>query len=77
MPTEVSKVQLQTDKPMLTLVSCVPVGTADKRLLVFAEQISPNPNTATAAEETSTATTSNNMPGNPSPTLLERLFGAN
>ena len=37
MPTEVSKVQINTDKPMLTLVSCVPLGTAEKRLLIFAE----------------------------------------
>ena len=39
MPNEVSRIQIQTDKPMLTLISCVPLGTAEKRLLVFAEQI--------------------------------------
>ena len=77
MPNEVSKVQIQTDKPMLTLISCVPLGTAEKRLLVFAEQISPNPSGAEAAETSDTATPeATNIPGQPSPTLLEKLFGA-
>ena len=78
MPTEVSKVQLTTDKPMLTLVSCVPLGTAEKRLLIFAEQISPDPNKATATTESSTSQPQNNksaIPGKPEPTLIERLFG--
>lgn len=76
LPTEVSKIQITTDKPMLTLISCVPLGTAQKRLLVFAEQVSPDPKGATAAADSSTAATSENIPGNPSPTLLERIFGA-
>jgi sortase family protein len=58
---------------MLTLVSCVPVGTADKRLLVYADQISPDPNTASAAAENNAT---GQIPGNPSPTVLERIFGA-
>ena len=77
MPNEVSKVQIQTDKPMLTLISCVPLGTAEKRLLVFAEQISPNPSGADTAETSDTSTPeATNIPGQPSPTLLEKLFGA-
>lgn len=72
-PNEVSKIQTGTQKPMLTLVSCVPVGTADKRLLVYADQISPDPNTASAAAEN---TATGQIPGNPSPTVLERIFGA-
>ena len=75
MPNEVSRVQIQTDKPMLTLISCVPLGTAEKRLLVFAEQISPDPSGATKSTEPVT-TQSGAIPGKPSPTLLERLFGA-
>lgn len=75
MPNEVSRVQIQTDKPMLTLISCVPLGTAEKRLLVFAEQISPDPSGATKSTEPVT-TQSAAIPGKPSPTLLERLFGA-
>lgn len=77
LPTEVSKIQLDTDKPMLTLISCVPLGTAQKRLLVFAEQISPSPSGAqAAAPEADTDTLKKNMPGQPSPTLIERIFGA-
>ncbi len=75
MPNEVSRVQIQTDKPILTLISCVPLGTAEKRLLVFAEQISPDPSGATKSAEPVT-TQSAAIPGKPSPTLLERLFGA-
>lgn len=75
MPNEVSRVQIQTDKPMLTLISCVPLGTAEKRLLVFAEQISPDPSGATKSTEP-VSTQSATIPGKPSPTLLERLFGA-
>ena len=80
MPTEVSKIQLQTDKPMLTLISCVPLGTAEKRLLVFAEQISPDPSDAsdskTDASSDSDSSASVSIPGQPAPTLLERLFGS-
>lgn len=72
-PNEVTKIQTGTQKPMLTLVSCVPVGTADKRLLVYADQISPDPNTASAAAENNAT---GQIPGNPSPTVLERIFGA-
>lgn len=80
LPTEVSKIQLETDKPMLTLISCVPLGTAQKRLLVFAEQISPDPNKAmaVAASESDPEETeaTSGIPGRPSPTLIERIFGA-
>ena len=77
LPHEVSKVQIATDKPMLTLVSCVPLGTAQKRLLVFAEQISPDPAQASAASaSTSTSNANAAIPGKPEPTLIERLFGA-
>lgn len=77
LPHEVAKIQLDTDKPMLTLISCVPLGTAQKRLLVFAEQISPNPQEAqAAAPENNAAPSAADIPGKPAPTLLERLFGA-
>ncbi len=78
MPNEVSKVQLNTNKPMLTLVSCVPLGTAEKRLLVFAEQINPDPNKATSTSESGSSQQQGNnsaIPGKPEPTILERLFG--
>lgn len=40
MPTEVSVLN-QTNFPTLTLITCYPVGTNEKRLIVEAEQISP------------------------------------
>ena len=42
---------VQTDKPLLTLVTCTPLGTSRYRLLVTAEQISPNYNNASEAEK--------------------------
>ncbi|MFY9228533.1 MAG: sortase [Candidatus Microsaccharimonas sp.] len=75
-PSEVSKLVYPTDKPMLTLITCTPVGTAINRLLVTAEQISPDPASAAAAPEGSgQAIKTPSLPGN-SPTLFERLFGA-
>lgn len=41
-PTEVSKLVYETDKPMLTLITCTPLGTSKYRLLITAEQISPS-----------------------------------
>ncbi len=73
-PTDVNKLVYQTDKPILTLLTCTPIGTAISRLLVTAEQISPDPNQSTAAPSSSNAADTA-MPGN-SPTLLERIFGA-
>ncbi len=74
-PTDVSSLVYQTAKPILTLVTCTPVGTAQSRLLIVAEQVNPDPNIATAAPVSDEGSTSS-IPGN-SPTLLERLFGAN
>lgn len=73
-PTEVSKLAYSTDKPLLTLITCTPVGTAAQRLLVTAEQISPNPSSASAKPADTTETTAAAIPGT-QPTLLERLFG--
>ena len=74
MPNQVNRVQIGTDKPMLTLITCVPLGTAEKRLLVFAEQVSPDP---TKAEKPASQENSENkevtLPRN-SLTFFERLF---
>lgn len=76
LPSEVSKLVYPTDKPVLTLITCTPLGTAEKRLLVTAEQISPDPSAAKAAPEGSGNSSSDAaMPGT-APTLIERLFGA-
>ncbi len=74
-PTEVSKLVYTTDKPVMTLITCTPLGTSLNRLLVTAEQVSPDPAKAASAPKDDSATNEATMPGS-SPTLLERLFGA-
>lgn len=77
-PSEVGKLVYPTDKPIMTLITCTPLGTSLNRLLVTAEQISPSPSAATSAPAGSGEVADDAdsaMPGN-SPTLLERLFGA-
>ncbi|MBI3889667.1 sortase, partial [Candidatus Saccharibacteria bacterium] len=71
-PSEVSKLTYPTDKPMLTLITCWPLGTANKRILISAEQVSPDP--AKAAPSAAAGSGDASMPGN-SATALERLFG--
>lgn len=74
-PSEVGKLIYPTDKPLMTLVTCVPVGTAANRLLVTAEQTSPDPSTAIAAPTPPPVSQQTaNIPGT-SPTIFERLFG--
>lgn len=75
-PTDVSKLVYTTTKPILTLVTCTPIGTAKYRLLVTAEQISPDPNEATVIPtptSSSKSSATKSMPGN-TRTLIEWLF---
>lgn len=76
LPSEVSKLVYETDKPVLTLITCTPLGTALKRLLVTAEQVNPSPATAAAPTDTTSGTSAPEMAGT-APTIFERLFGAN
>lgn len=76
-PNEINKLIYPTDKPVITLITCTPIGTTLNRLLVTAEQVSPSPQSATPAPTQtapSPANPSSSMPGN-SPTLMQRLFG--
>lgn len=74
-PTDVQALIYDTDKPVMTLITCTPLGTSLNRLLVTAEQISPDPKGATKAPaSTSTSKQTAAMPGN-SPTFLQRIFG--
>lgn len=76
-PTQVSKLVYPTNKPVLTLITCTPLGTSLNRLLVTAEQVSPDPAAAAAAPTGSgEAGEGTSLPGQSSPTLIERLFGA-
>ena len=73
-PTDVAALTKPTSKPILTLVTCTPRGTALNRLLVFAEQVSPDPSGATASQDSTSTSEAAKMPSN-SPTFLQRLFG--
>ncbi|QHN42688.1 sortase [Candidatus Mycosynbacter amalyticus] len=75
-PTEINALNYTGTDPVITLITCTPLGTAQKRLLVFAKQVSPDPAGATKPAETQApANTTTEITGT-SPTLLERLFGA-
>jgi len=61
-PTNVAALTRPTDKPLLTLITCTPLGTDRYRLLVTAEQINPSYNkaeTPNIAENTQTETNTN------------------
>lgn len=72
-PNDAAKLVYATDKPVLTLITCTPLGTSTNRLLVTAEQISPDPAKAAPAV-TATPGASAEMPGNTS-SALQKLFG--
>jgi sortase A len=74
-PDDVNSLVYPTDKPILTLITCVPVGTANSRLLVTAEQISPNPSDVKTNTDSKVENT-NSIPGK-QPSIIERLFGIN
>jgi sortase A len=74
LPNQVSTLIYPTDKPIVSLVTCVPVGTALKRLIVSAEQISPDPTQASAPAAAAKSNAPASIPGN-SPTLLQRILG--
>lgn len=73
-PTDVGALIYDTNKPILTLITCVPLGTANNRLLVTAEQISPDPIDA-KAKPADSGKAEVSMPGQ-TPTFFERIFGA-
>ena len=78
-PSDVAALQKITSdnptKPMITLITCTPLGTSRYRLLVYAEQISPNPSNASSAEPTPNDSKTENvsMPAN-EPSPLESLW---
>lgn len=73
-PTDVSALVYPTTKPILTLITCTPLGTSQNRLLITAEQVSPDPANATPAPSSSGNTAPASIPGS-SPTFVERIFG--
>lgn len=73
-PTNVQALLDMNDKPYLTLITCTPLGTALNRLLIKAEQVTPDPAKAQPTTEIGSDSKAA-MPGN-GPTIIERLFGA-
>lgn len=74
-PTDVSALIYDTDKPMLTLITCTPLGTSRYRLLITAEQISPGVDHDSATEEgqDSEAPSDLEMPAN-EPSFFENIW---
>lgn len=74
-PSNVSALIYETDKPMLTLITCTPLGTSRYRLLISAEQISPSYSDAETPtpSETAPSETDNLMPAN-EPSFFENIW---
>ena len=72
-PSNVAALVVDTDKPLLTLVTCTPLGTSRYRLLVTAEQISPSPNEASQPEEQVEESKSQILPAN-EPSFFEGIW---
>lgn len=72
-PNNLAALNLGTDKPYATLVTCDPPGTVAHRLLVIADQVSPNPTTATTEAASTSTAQPTNISGKPK-TLIEKLF---
>lgn len=72
-PTNVAALVYPTDKPILTLITCTPLGTSRYRLLITAEQISPNLNSATSSEAVVNDESETDLPSN-EPSFFENLW---
>jgi sortase A len=72
-PSNVAALVIETDKPMLTLVTCTPLGTSRYRLLVTGEQISPNVEGAEEAEQFTPSTETETLPSN-EPSFFEGIW---
>ncbi len=74
-PTNVAALVVQTDKPLITLVTCTPLGTSRYRLLVTGEQISPSYEGATTPDsnEPSIDEGEVELPSN-EPSFFERIW---
>lgn len=73
-PTNVAALVTETNKPILTLVTCTPLGTSRYRLLVTAEQISPSSENANTAEQFTPTEETVSLPAN-EPSFLEGVWG--
>ena len=72
-PTDVAALIYPTNKPMLTLITCTPLGTARYRLLVTAEQVNPAPDTAKQSTMADVPEAQEEMPAN-DPSFFEKIW---
>ena len=74
-PTDVAALVVDTNKPLITLVTCTPLGTSRYRLLVTGEQISPNYDGAEKEENLPTIdqNTEESLPSN-EPSFFEGIW---
>jgi len=75
-PTNIGALNYTGSDPVITLITCTPLGTADKRLLVYAKQVSPDPAGAKKPAASQEVTDVAPELTGTAPTLLERLFGS-
>jgi sortase A len=73
-PNAINKLAVKTNKPIVTLITCTPPGTALKRLIIMADQVSPDPDKASSNTHEQSGQEPKELPAY-SPSLLERLFG--
>ena len=81
-PTNVAALVYPTSKPILTLITCTPLGSDRYRLLVTAEQVSPTYEEKAVSTPTSTdsttalpgSNTSSEMPANEKP-FFQKIWG--
>jgi len=76
-PNDVEALRIGDERPVMTLITCYPIGTARQRMLIFMDQIAPAPDGA-PGEEMAPAPDGDGKevgPG-PAPTLFERLWAS-
>lgn len=73
-PRDIGALQIGNAKPVATLITCTPPGTALKRLLIFGEQISPDPNAAKPASKPAASQGKDAIiPGN-EPSIIDNIW---
>ncbi len=74
-PSNVAALVVDTEKPLVTLVTCTPLGTSRYRLLVTGEQISPSYDEATTPDNNEPNIDEGNieLPSN-EPSFFERIW---
>ena len=73
-PSNVAALVVETDSPLLTLVTCTPLGTSRNRLLVTAKQISPSYDGASEAKQVTPVTEESTVLPSNEPSFFEGIW---